>query len=383
MLYSVPVSAGELFDKLSILQIKRRKISDEKKLECIDAEILALEQHLNREPALDFYMKMLTIINEEIWDDQEKIRGMDGSHPSYGTICAKIISDNDRRFRVKTMINNFLSSTLKEQKSHAEKKCFVWTHTGVGDHINSIGAVRKLSTMYDLVYLAVLPEHQTTVAEFYADCASIVLVPIASSSAVMFQPVDFIERSMNTTMKPFGFCVGDRDVYCAGRFNTKGEKNKPSPYIPDFIYLDFGLKPSDRTEYFYMGTPAPETNIGDMKIIFVHRGFGNKKTQPDLVSDKQIAKWCKDPTKVVIDPNFYHYKTECPASEIAKNFVDKPISAYANLIREAQEIYLTDSCFFCLALYLPLKATKAICCPRGKEGKRVDYTYLDSRFKYI
>ena len=383
MNYQVPVSAGELLDKLSILHIKRRKISDRVKLQCIGDEISALECFLQPQFTLEFYMKMLTIINEEIWDDQEKIRETTDSDPSYGPLCAKIIADNDRRFRVKSMINNFLSSNLREQKSYTAKKCFVWTHTGVGDHINSIGAVRKLSTMYDAVYLAVLPEQLTTVAEFYADCDSIVPVPIKSSPAIMFQPVDFIKKSMNTTMREFGFRIGHPDVYCAGRFKTTAQKSRPSPYFPDFIYLDFGLKPSDRTEYFHIGTAYPSNEWIGRSVIFIHRQFSSKKIQGDLVTEEKIQAWCNDETKLVIDPNRNHYKNHCPQAQIAASFVNRPLSAYKQLIQEADEIYVTDSCFFCLCLYVPLKAKIALCCPRGKTGGRADYSYLDSRFKYI
>ena len=67
-------SYGELFDKLSILELKSNFIKDEKKLLEVNKEHDTLSKLLNFNVADNFYYKILKQINKQIWLDQDKVR---------------------------------------------------------------------------------------------------------------------------------------------------------------------------------------------------------------------------------------------------------------------------------------------------------------------
>ena len=74
---TVPISVGELIDKLSILSVKRKKISDKEKLLEVDKEFVALkkisENFLKDKDIFNFYDDLVQV-NEKLWDVEDKIR---------------------------------------------------------------------------------------------------------------------------------------------------------------------------------------------------------------------------------------------------------------------------------------------------------------------
>jgi len=108
----LPVSLGEAVDKLTILDIKRSKIQNpvfvEKEFQLLEKE---LGNHL-KSPIVSFWYDTLKAINLSIWEIQDEYRDTRKEE-----LCMKIITENDRRFRVKNKINT--NSLLKEQKGYA------------------------------------------------------------------------------------------------------------------------------------------------------------------------------------------------------------------------------------------------------------------------
>ena len=81
----------------------------------------------------------------------------------------KIIEENDRRFRVKKKINDFVNSSLKEQKGYARSKAIILTHLGNGDNITCNGLVRYYSTKYDNITVFCKKQNLHNLEEFYKD----------------------------------------------------------------------------------------------------------------------------------------------------------------------------------------------------------------------
>ena len=119
------VSAGELIDKITILEIKKVKIFDKLKLSDVEKELESLNQTVKRyipnENEIANNKKKLFEINTKLWDLENAKRAAEKK----GEFGEDFIRDarnvyklNDERARIKLAINNILGSNIKEVKSH-------------------------------------------------------------------------------------------------------------------------------------------------------------------------------------------------------------------------------------------------------------------------
>jgi adenine C2-methylase RlmN of 23S rRNA A2503 and tRNA A37 len=122
---SVPISIGELYDKISILQIKAERIHDKKKLENIELELVLLNDVVKSLPELDNLLcqlnDQLKEVNETLWDCEESIRDYErrGAYGEEFVATARAIHrNNDRRAEIKRQINLRSGSSLVEEKSY-------------------------------------------------------------------------------------------------------------------------------------------------------------------------------------------------------------------------------------------------------------------------
>ena len=125
-IFMVPVSIGEVIDKITILRIKQRMIKDESKLANVHKELEALEtsltQHLGPIPAdIDGLVDSLQAINEKLWaiedDIRECERRADFGH-AFIRLARAVYFTNDERAAVKKQLNLALGSALVEEKSY-------------------------------------------------------------------------------------------------------------------------------------------------------------------------------------------------------------------------------------------------------------------------
>lgn len=119
----VPVSVGELVDKITILRIKSRRISDPSKLGNIQTELDALmvcAQRAGIDPSSKL-AKQLELINEELWDIEDKIRDKERNKvfdDDFIKLARAVYITNDRRFAIKSSINEQVGSAFREEKSY-------------------------------------------------------------------------------------------------------------------------------------------------------------------------------------------------------------------------------------------------------------------------
>jgi hypothetical protein len=120
----IEVSIGEAIDKLSILEIKFKRILNEcQKIE-IQKEITALQECLEYKNTLDgYYYKLLMYVNEKIWDMTDVIKNTEPSDPKFADTSNQIFTLNQKRFRLKSWFNVLSNSNLKEQKSYQKTHC--------------------------------------------------------------------------------------------------------------------------------------------------------------------------------------------------------------------------------------------------------------------
>ena len=121
----VEVSAGELLDKISILEIKKEKITDSEKLKFINDELNVLKAIANKNikisGKIDTLFKSLKDINSKLWVIEDEKR-MCEKNSDFSEKFIKLSRDihflNDERAKIKLAINNALGSNIKEVKSY-------------------------------------------------------------------------------------------------------------------------------------------------------------------------------------------------------------------------------------------------------------------------
>ena len=116
------VSSGEGFDKLSIIELKHRRIASPEKRDAVMREIEALSSVTALKETYPIEYESLSKVNEEIWDLTEIL---DSTRPDFAKVSERIFDLNRKRFRVKRMINNAENSNLKEQKSYGNSHCVI------------------------------------------------------------------------------------------------------------------------------------------------------------------------------------------------------------------------------------------------------------------
>ena len=121
----VEVSVGELLDKISILEIKKEKISDPESLKIINSEYLVLKEQLKKNiktnPEIDQLFDSLKEINSKLWLIEDDKR-MCEKNSDFGEKFIKLSRDvhflNDKRAKIKLEINNHTGSKIKEVKQY-------------------------------------------------------------------------------------------------------------------------------------------------------------------------------------------------------------------------------------------------------------------------
>ena len=125
----VPISPGELIDKITILEIKSQRMTDAAKLHNVRTELTLLSETWKASPfsATDISAEWagLRDVNAKLWDIEDRIRDKerDGLFDAeFIELARAVYVTNDERAAIKKQINTKLGSTLVEEKSYAAYK---------------------------------------------------------------------------------------------------------------------------------------------------------------------------------------------------------------------------------------------------------------------
>ena len=125
---TVPVSVGELIDKLSILHVKKIKISNEEKLFFINKEFELLYNmssgYLDDDDIIKLYHQLVEI-NSKLWEVEDELRILESTKnfdSSFIELARKVYYTNDERFSLKNKINEITNSEVREQKDYISYK---------------------------------------------------------------------------------------------------------------------------------------------------------------------------------------------------------------------------------------------------------------------
>ena len=126
MLINTPISLGELVDKISILIIKQKNITDETKLDHVKKELDFLQKTLMnyvKQEEINNYLENLININSKLWNIEDDIRECERKKlfdQSFIDLARSVYFTNDERAKVKRDINKTFGSELIEVKSYEE-----------------------------------------------------------------------------------------------------------------------------------------------------------------------------------------------------------------------------------------------------------------------
>ena len=123
----VQTSVGELIDKITILEIKREKISDKKSLDIINKEYSSLEETVKKDVKIDNEIKKLWMelknINLKLWEIEDGIRLCEKNkkfNEKFIELARSVYKCNDVRSNLKLKINQLSGSNLQEVKQYTQ-----------------------------------------------------------------------------------------------------------------------------------------------------------------------------------------------------------------------------------------------------------------------
>ncbi len=370
----LPVSFGEAFDKLTILDIKLEKIKDARRHD-VQNEYNAIQSKLLPlfNSNVQYHYNILKDINLSIWEMQDIFRDSKDNDEK-NRLCNQIIIDNDRRFRVKNKINNLLSSHLKEQKGYKPTKALILNHLGLGDMINCIGAVRYFSTCYDNVIVVCKNKYLENIKSFYSDDQSITFLPIENDE--MISPI-YGKISLSEFEQIFSDC----EIKLAGIHARIYKDIHSFEILPYNFYMDYNINP----EYFWKYYHIPKNNILDDEIpshnyiiTNTNSSSGNAFEIEDIERHFNINRH----STLIIDLNINCYSTDSPFYSIAEKYRGKPLIQLQNLISKGSKIILSDSSILCLSLHLDIDTDECYYVSRNKTDYSYIYTMTNKSIKF-
>ena len=121
------ISAGELLDKISILEIKREKIKDKTDLEEINKEYKILKEVQNSSievtEKLKTLFKKIKEVNQNLWNIEDKLRFCEKNKDfgkNFIELARGVYFNNDKRAKLKNEINEILKSNIREIKQFVD-----------------------------------------------------------------------------------------------------------------------------------------------------------------------------------------------------------------------------------------------------------------------
>ena len=125
----IPISPGELLDKITILQIKAERISDPVKVANVKTELEMLTRVWDEAVEADAEITALTAelksINESLWEIEDDIRDEERNKrfgERFIQLARAVYVTNDERANAKKKVNLHLNSTIVEEKSYQDYK---------------------------------------------------------------------------------------------------------------------------------------------------------------------------------------------------------------------------------------------------------------------
>jgi len=269
---------------------------------------------------------------------------------------------------------------------------YLLSHTGLGDNLYMIGAIRFLLQYYENIYFLCKDIHYDNVRLFYKNNNNVVLIPI-NSKEEFSSCKKIINKSvyLKNDVLISGVC---HKKYLKSKITNKNllqripEKKRYTidydtlqsfnySFIENF-YLDINLDLNIFFEYFELPlTTESQSYYNSLskydKIIFIHSKASSERLRFDMLYKNNVME--TNTIMVCADHNVYKStstlnKNQAEKFDLCNKMVNIPLIYYLDIIKKCNEIYIIDSCFTGIVLPLlktqKLKATKIRIIQRNK-----------------
>lgn len=330
--FMAPSSYGEALDRLTILELKLEFIQDKRRDDVVreHADLKELvKDMLTKDP---YHYEKLLDVNLIMWKLQDTLHsGLLEDKEKEHAMMKQLALENQRRFRLKRTLNEFLGSHHKEQKGYKGKRCFVMGHQGMGDHLFINGAIRFLATYYDEICVVTKRAYSNNLKTMYATEPAVTFLEIQDDSE--------ISPHFGASLEAFQKAIDGYEAICMLGFHGQNG-------VPDFplsFYDDMKIDRSVLLNWSYL----PSTKSAELlpPFVFYHNQASNK-IAPIPVDIDEI---------LVINPSVNMYPEGHPWHNYAEEWVGLPFFDYTDALKRAEKILVIDSSFFCMAVLLQRK----------------------------
>jgi hypothetical protein len=319
----IHVTMGDALDRLTILDIKLQRILDEDKIQMIKNTRINLMNCIKNFEEYDY--RILKLINTELYNAEEKVYNGSDNIEDY-----KIIKTwNTMRVNIKKYIDNKTLSDMIEQKGYKKKIGIFIGHMGYGDVLLLNGAIRYCSFKVDELYLVEAANNIKNIQLIFND--------IQNLKIITEQEIDMIEKQI----------TDDIIYFKSGLHLNKNCLQNPNYNITTDFYKELNIPKNIMFDFFYIPQYIETLKPPKTDYIFV-------QTKSSSHDNKAIISWNINDI-LTIDSNTNLYSTTDLFFDTANNFINKPIAYYVDLLRNAKEIHVVDSCFACFVFSMNLK----------------------------
>ena len=223
------------------------------------------------------------------------------------------------------------------------------SHNGLGDNITNSGAVNFLLQYYETIHFLCKDIYVKNIEHLFSDSA-VIIVPFDSKNE--FAEIKHILSKVTDDI----FVSGCHKHYVQKRITHPGllsYKQNDQNYTVKYnhirnFYYDIGLDISIYYDYFNIKSTDTSKkyyeSIKDYKIIFIHSKASNREVNYDNVCQKY-----KDNIDyIMICANKNMYNKEHAFYEIADRYVNLYVTWYIDIINNAEQFFIIDSCFYCI-----------------------------------
>jgi hypothetical protein len=212
---------------------------------------------------------------------------------------------------------------------------FFYTHSGMGDLIYCIGAIRYLATQFENVYVVVWDKYMHIFNALFNDVKNVHALTTARHD---LGALDYIHSNN----------LGECALFLSGAYKPRSDPvcTPDSPY-PYCFYDDMGMPRSIMKDYFHVPRRPDLLQVVGQPYIFIHNIASCLTLDINISTDLFI-----------IDPSNNRYPPGHPHFERAQAFVMLNVIDYVDILENAEELHLIDSCFLALAHQLDLSKVK-------------------------
>ena len=233
------------------------------------------------------------------------------------------------------------------------KSAYIVSHNGFGDNITMIGAINFLLLHYNNIYLLCKDKYESNVKLLFND-KNVITIPFNSKSeeSSCKKIIDNIYSNNDTDI----FICGCHKRYLKSKitnptilkYNKNNKYNITKWQHIKMFYNDMNLDLSIYYDYFDINSTEKSielyNEIKDINIIFCHTQSSTKT----ISLSENIKTYINDNKYIIICANENVYNKNHTHFEVANKFINIPVAEYIDVIKNACEIFIIDSCFSCI-----------------------------------